>query len=171
MNYTTTFSPLQDMYVAAGFLTSLVPDETTIWCCPSGLNVDSGKFLACEAWKSNFELTSCEGEGFRTTTYPTLGSFRTCTATTTTPITDEVQVGADVIYVKYRPTDLSVLQKVSPSWGITAAAETRSATTGSNRVPAPSSTSSSSHSGVSRKAKIAISAAIPAVLITILLAI
>ncbi|OCL14930.1 hypothetical protein AOQ84DRAFT_178715 [Glonium stellatum] len=60
MNYTTTLSGLEKDYIAAGATTSIVPDEITVWCCPSNYFVPQHVYLACSGSIYNFIATSCQ---------------------------------------------------------------------------------------------------------------
>lgn len=74
----------------------------------------------CIGSTSYVSVTTCAGNLWETwTVNPSIGSiyFETCRSAGVTFPTSKLVVQAQAIFVKYRPEDLSVLQKASPGWG------------------------------------------------------
>jgi hypothetical protein len=142
--------------------------------------------IACSSLAEDIVVTSCSNNSYtRTTTRnPSLGSvtFWTCESDKTVSTSASVLPAyADPIYVKYRPSDLSELQKVNPTWGEwanvkatgTGATSFSSAHTGTSTASSSGartgSTAPVSSSGLSQGAKIAIGITIPIVFIAFVL--
>jgi hypothetical protein len=112
---------------------------------------------------STFIWTEClrYSKGLDTTT--SCGSSTTRYIAATDP-TDVLFVLAQPIYVKYQPSDLPELRKVSPSWGGTYAYPPTSSSAPS---ATPSSTTTPGAGGLSTGAKIAIGVVVPVVVLAL----
>ena len=135
--------------------------------------------IDCSSLAEDVVVTSCSDNSYtRTTTQnPSLGpvAFWTCESDKTVSTSASVLPAyADPIYVKYRLSDLPVLQKLSSTWGEWANVKA----TGTGAMSSSGATSSSvAHtgsaapvsSGLSQDAKIAIGVTIPVVFIAFVL--
>lgn len=171
---TTTESALESQYSSDGFSISSIADETTVWCCPAGYSMPWPGIIGCSSLAENIVVTSCSDNSYtRTTTQnPSLGpvTFWTCESDKTISTSASVLPAyADPIYVKYRPSDLPVLQKVSPTWGEWANAKATVTGATSSSGAQTGSASSISSGGLSQDAKIAIGVTIPVVVISLVL--
>lgn len=148
----------------------------------SGLSVLSGADYGCDGTTISVTLTTCDsstGESRTYTVNPSLGTiwFTTCSVTGTTVLSApndlEISVTASPVFVKYRPSDIPLLQQAVPTWG------SFPGMTSSSPTPEPSASGNSSGgyptppppppSGLSQGAKIAIGVAVPVGVIALLL--
>jgi hypothetical protein len=136
-----------------------------------------GVYLACEGETSNVVVTTCNSHSLTSTANPTLGTveFATCPVTGTTLLQRALDLGANPVFVKYRPSDLPLLQRAVPTWGsfpgvtIPPTAQPSSSASGGGGSPSGASSSSGGPSGLSQDAKIAIGVAVPVAVIAFLL--
>lgn len=148
----------------------------------SGLSVPSDADYGCEGATISVTLTTCDlttGESRTSTVNPSLGTiwFSTCSVTGTTVLSApdglDYSVAASPIFVKYRPSDIPLLQQAVPTWG------SFPGMTPAPPTPQPSASGNSSGgyppppppppSGLSRGAKIAIGVAVPVGVVALLL--
>jgi hypothetical protein len=163
----------------------------------SGLSLLPGGDYGCYGATDDVVLTTCvlgSGDSLsrnsRTSTVnPTLGTiwFDTCPVTGTTILSaahdSVVSLAASPIFVKYRPSDIPLLQKAVPTWGsfpgatpVPPTAQPSSSASGGgsggdggNSSGASPSPPPSAPSGLSQDAKIAIGVAVPVAVIAFLL--
>ena len=138
-------------------------------------------YLACEAWTSNIPVTTCITNFLTTSINPSLGviSFQTCPSTGVFTVSNTIQVSANPIFLKYRLSDLPILQKASSTWGLWPGITLPSSTTttGATTHSSPESSNDNtgtvveSGGGLSQQSKIAIGVTIPIVFLAFALGI